>query len=258
MAAATRMHLAEKGRDPRKYTLIAFGGAGPVHAHNLARLLKVQKVVVPLGAGVASALGFLVAPPATDMVSSYVTRLERADWAQINALFEGMRARGERLLSEAGADPAKIVYRPTAEMRHIGQGFEVPTPLPSLTLSANDLPAIRAAFFDSYRLRFGRTMEESPIEVLSWRLACVAPSQDIRFANTAEATDLVAAKRGMRKVLFETHGWRNCVVYDRYKLPVGASFPGPALIEERESTCVVGPDAKISVDAILNLVVELG
>jgi N-methylhydantoinase A len=143
-------------------------------------------------------------------------------------------------------------------MRHVGQGFEVPAALPSLTLSANDLPTIRAAFFDSYRLRFGRTMEESPIEVLSWRLACVAPSQDIRFANTAEATDLAAAQRGTRKVLFETHGWRDCVVYDRYKLPVGASFAGPALIEERESTCVVGPDAKISVDAIRNLVVELG
>lgn len=257
MAAATRMHLAEKGKDPRKYTLIAFGGAGPVHAHNLARLLKVRKVVVPLGAGVASALGFLVAPPATDMVSSYVTRLERADWAQINALFDNMRTRGERLLTEAGADPTQIAHRPTAEMRHVGQGFEVPVSLPSLTLSADDLPAIRAAFFDSYRLRFGRTMEESPIEVLSWRLACVAPSQDIRFANTAEATDLAAAKRGARKVLFETHGWQDCIVYDRYKLPVGATFAGPALIEERESTCVVGPGATVSVDSIRNLVVEL-
>lgn len=257
MAAATRMHLAEKGKDPRKYTLIAFGGAGPVHAHNLARLLKVRKVVVPLGAGVASALGFLVAPPATDMVSSYVTRLERADWAQINALFDNMRTRGERLLTEAGADPTQIAHRPTAEMRHVGQGFEVPVSLPSLTLSADDLPAIRAAFFDSYRLRFGRTMEESPIEVLSWRLACVAPSQDIRFASTAEATDLAAAKRGARKVLFETHGWQDCIVYDRYKLPVGATFAGPALIEERESTCVVGPGATVSVDSIRNLVVEL-
>jgi len=175
MAAATRMHLAEKGKGPRKYTLIAFGGAGPMHAHNLVRLLKVDRVVVPLGAGVASALGFLVAPPATDMVSSYVTRLERADWAHIDVLFEGMRARGERLLTEAGAEPSRIVYRPSAEMRHVGQGFEVPVALPGLTLSAVDLPAIRSAFFDSYRLRFGRTLEESPFEVLSWRLSCRAP-----------------------------------------------------------------------------------
>jgi N-methylhydantoinase A len=258
MAAATRMHLAEKGKDPRKYTLIAFGGAGPVHAHNLARLLKVGKVVVPLGAGVASALGFLVAPPATDMVSSYVTRLERADWSRINTLFEGMRARGEQLLTEAGADAGQIVYRPSAEMRHVGQGFEIPVALASLVLSADDLPGIRAKFFDSYRLRFGRTMEESPIEVLSWRLACVAPGLDIRLGGAPEGTDLAAARRGARKVLFETHGWQECVVYDRYKLPVGARFAGPALIEERESTCVVGPDATVSVDAIRNLVVELG
>jgi len=175
MAAATRMHLAEKGKGTRKYTLIAFGGAGPMHAHNLVRLLKVDRVVVPLGAGVASALGFLVAPPATDMVSSYVTRLERADWAHIDVLFEGMRARGERLLTEAGAEPSRIAYRPSAEVRHVGQGFEVPVALPGLTLSAVDLPAIRAAFFDSYRLRFGRTLEESPFEVLSWRLSCRAP-----------------------------------------------------------------------------------
>ena len=260
MAAATRMHLAEKGRDPRKYTLIAFGGAGPVHAHNLARLLKMGKVVVPLGAGVASALGFLVAPPATDMVTSYVTRLERADWRHINAVFAGMRARGEQLLTEAGADPAQIAYRPSAEMRHVGQGFEIPVTLPGLSLSAADLPAIRAAFFDSYRLRFGRTMEEAPIEVLSWRLACVAPGLDIRLggAAPAEGADLEAARRGSRPVLFETHGWRDCAVYDRYKLPVGARFEGPALIEERESTCVVGPDATVSVDAIRNLVIELG
>jgi N-methylhydantoinase A len=260
MAAATRMHLAEKGKDPRKYTLIAFGGAGPVHAHNLARLLKVGRVVVPLGAGVASALGFLVAPPATDMVTSYVTRLERADWPHINALFAGMRERGRRLLSEAGADPTQIAYRPSAEMRHVGQGFEIPVTLPGLTLSADDLPAIRAAFFDSYRLRFGRTMEEAPIEVLSWRLGCVAPGLDIRLggAGPARGADLDAARRGSRRVLFETHGWRECVVYDRYKLPVGTRFAGPALIEERESTCVVGPDAVVGVDAIRNLVVELG
>src|SRR5581483_9114982 len=100
MDAATRMHLAEKGRDPRRYTLIAFGGAGPVHAFNLARLLKMQRIVVPLGAGVASALGFLVAPPATDMVRSYVARLERLDFAHVNALFAAMIEEGSKLLRE--------------------------------------------------------------------------------------------------------------------------------------------------------------
>ena len=148
MAAATRMHLAEKGRDPRRYTLIAFGGAGPVHACNLARLLKMRRVIVPFGAGVVSALGFLVAPPATDMVRSYVARLERLDWDSGQRAVRRDGRGGPRSCSvEAGADAAAITLRPSADMRHVGQGFEIPVPLPSLTSGAGDLPAIREAFF---------------------------------------------------------------------------------------------------------------
>jgi N-methylhydantoinase A len=258
MAAATRMHLAEKGRDPRRYTLIAFGGAGPVHAYNLARLLKMKRILVPLGAGVASALGFLVAPPATDMVRSYVARLERLDFDQANALFAAMTEEGSRLLGEAGADPSSIALRPTADMRHVGQGFEIPVPLPSTRLGPVNLPAMREAFFASYRERFGRVVEDSPIEVMSWRLACVAPGQDIRIRPPAIDGDTIsAARRGTREVLFEGLGSLPCAVYDRYALAPGATFDGPALVEERESTCCIGPDARVRVDQFLNLVIDL-
>ncbi len=259
MAAATRLHLAEKGKDPRGYAMVALGGAGPVHACALANLLKIRKVVVPLGAGVASALGFLVAPPAIDMVRSYVARLETLDFERINGLFAEMREEGWRLLTEAGAGPAEIAFRPSAEMRHLGQGFEIPVLLPGLVLSPSDLPAIREAFFASYRARFTRIMEESPIEVLSWRLQCAAPARDIRLGGPggAESAGLERAKRGLRKVLFESEGWQDCAVYDRYALPVGARFEGPAAIEERESTCIVGPGGVVSVDALRNLVIEL-
>jgi N-methylhydantoinase A len=258
MAAATRMHLAEKGRDPRRYTLIAFGGAGPVHAYNLARLLKMKRLVVPLGAGVASALGFLVAPPATDMVRSYVARLERLDWDHVNALFAAMTEEGSRLLREAGADPAKITLKPTADMRHVGQGFEIPVPLPSTKLGPDNLAAMREAFFASYRERFGRVVEDSPIEAMSWRLACLAPGQDIRI-KPAAAKDATTsdAHRGTREVLFEGLGSVSCAVYDRYALAPGATFAGPALVEERESTCCIGPDARVRVDQFLNLVIDL-
>jgi N-methylhydantoinase A len=264
MAAATRMHLAEKGRDPRRYTLIAFGGAGPVHAYDLARLLKMKRLVVPLGAGVASALGFLVAPPATDLVRSHVGRLERLDWAEVNALLAEMAEEGRELLLEAGAAPAEIQAIPTADMRHVGQGFEIPVKLPGMTLSAGDLPAIRDAFFAAYRERFGRALEDLPIEALSWRVACVAPGRDIRLeAAGAQGrkvegfTEAARAVRGNRDVLFEAEGWLPCTVYDRYALAPGASFEGPALVEERESTCVVGPGARVTVDSFRNLVVEL-
>ena len=256
MAAATRMHLAEKGRDPRRYTLIAFGGAGPVHAYNLARLLKMRRILVPLGAGVASALGFLVAPPATDMARSYVARLERLDWDHVNALFAEMTDEGVRLLREAGANPAEIALKPSADMRHVGQGFEIPVPLPSTKLSDRDLPAIRDAFFASYKERFGRIVEDTPVEAMSWRLACVAPGQDIRISRDTPK-GAAAAHRGTRDVLFDGVGTVSCAVYDRYALAPGATFKGPALVEERESTCCIGPDAQVSVDQFLNLVIEL-
>jgi N-methylhydantoinase A len=96
MAAATRMHLAEKGRDPRRYDMIAFGGAGPVHAYGLAQLLKLKRLIVPLGAGVTSALGILVAAPAIDYVRSYVSRLEQIDWSHLNTLFFGNGGGGAR------------------------------------------------------------------------------------------------------------------------------------------------------------------
>ena len=252
------MHLAEKGRDPRDYTLIAFGGAGPVHAWNLARLLKIRRILVPLGAGVASALGFLVAPPATDMVRSHVGRLGRLDWSVVNALFAEMAEAGRALLAEAGADPTTIILKPSADMRHVGQGFEISVPLPGISLSDADIPATRKSFFDSYRTRFGRVVEDQPIEALSWRLACAAPGQDIRIrlGGTAAPASGQPTPRGERPVTFEGHGALPCPVYDRYALRPGMRFEGPALVEERESTCVIGPATQVSVDADLNLVLE--
>ena len=142
-------------------------------------------------------------------------------------------------------------------MRHVGQGFEIPVPLPALALTAADATAIRAAFFDSYRTRFGRVMEGAAIEALSWRLACRAPGMDIRLGGEPQNTSASIRPRGTRRVLFEGHGWRDCAVYDRYTLPIGARFSGPALVEERELTCVVSPDAEAHIDALRNLVVDL-
>jgi len=254
MAAATRMHLAEKGRDPRRYTLIAFGGAGPVHACNLARLLKMKRVVVPLGAGVASALGFLVAPPATDAVRSLVARLERLDYAAINSLFASMRRQCEALLLEAGAVAGEIGFSAVAEMRHVGQGFEIAVPLPGLELSQADLPALRENFFTAYRARFSRVVEDAPIEALTWRLSAASPAQHISLRREASGGP---AERGQRAVLYENHGQLQAVVLDRYALAPGYSFQGPALVEERESTCVIPPGAACHIDAHLNLVIDL-
>ena len=256
MAAATRMHMAEKGRDPRRFTLIAFGGAGPVHACDLARLLKIKRVLVPLGAGVASAIGFLVAPPATDLVRSLVGRLERLDCAKVAALYAEMVAEARGLLLGAGADPADIIYKPAADMRYVGQGFEIPVPMPSLTPGQQDIAAIEESFLAAYRERFGRALDGLPIEALTWRLAASAPGRDIAMEG-AQKSESGEARRGTRRALFEGHGWCDCAVYDRYRLAPGTIFAGPALVEERESTCVIPPGAQVSVDKHRNLVIEL-
>jgi N-methylhydantoinase A len=143
-------------------------------------------------------------------------------------------------------------------MRHVGQGFEIPVPLPGITLSAEDIPAIRRAFFAAYAERFGRVVEDQPLEALSWRLAVSAPGLDIRIRlGGASAEPGSLAPRGVREVVFEGHGPLPAPVYDRYALRPGMEFAGPALVEERESTCVIGPATRVTVDEHLNLVLEL-
>lgn len=257
MAAATRMHLAEKGRDPRRYEMIAFGGAGPVHAYGLARLLKLKRLIVPLGAGVTSALGFLVAAPAIDYVRSYVSRLEQIDWAHLNGLFAEMEDEARALLVETGARPEDITMTRTAEMRHVGQGFEISVPVPKGDLGEGSVSAMRGSFFDVYRQLFERTVEEMPIEAMSWRLAASAPVPNIALNFGGQPIGTGEPLKGQRDVYFPETGFAPCDVYDRYALSPGDTFEGPAVVEERESTTVIGPGAKVTVDDSLNLLCEL-
>lgn len=258
MAAATRMHFAEKGKDPRRYTMIAFGGAGPVHAWNLAKLLKIGKLIVPPGAGVASAFGFLVAPPATDMVRSYVARLEMTDWSHVNALYAQMAEQGRTLLENAGVSPEDIVFQPSVEMRYVGQGFEITVPLHSMTLSASDLPTLQASFREQYQALFQRTLDDCPIESLNWRLLCIGPSPDMGDEPVAAQTsDQALQVKDERPVFFDGYGWLDSPVYERKQLNPGTQFDGPAVVEERESTCIVGPDSSVEIDPHRNLIVTI-
>lgn len=257
MAAATRMHLAEKGRDPRRYAMIAFGGAGPVHAYNLARLLKLGRLIVPLGAGVTSALGFLVAAPAIDYVRSYVSRLEQIDWPHLNALFGEMEDEARDLLIEAGARPDEITMTRSADMRHVGQGFEISVPAPNGTLDTAASTGLRESFFAAYQQLFERTVREVPIEALNWRLAASAPVPNIALNFGGQPVGSGKALKGQRDVYFAETGFAPCKVFDRYALKPGDTLEGPAVVEERESTTVVGPGAKVSVDGFHNLVIEM-
>jgi N-methylhydantoinase A len=254
MAAATRMHLAEKGKDPRDYTMLAFGGAGPVHAYDLARLLKLRRLMVPMGAGVISAFGFLVAAPAIDDARGYLVALKAIDWAHVNELFAEMEVRARETLAGMKLGTSEIAFEWSADMRYFGQGFEIGVPVPLGPLGPEHLLAIRASFDATYQDLFGRIAKGIEVEVVNWRLSASLPSQDISLAY-----DVVdeAAERGQREVHFPEHGVLSAKVYNRYALKVGRRIVGPAVFEERETTFIIGPDATATVDAMANLVVEI-
>jgi N-methylhydantoinase A len=257
MASATRRYLAEKGKDPRRYSMIAFGGAGPVHAYALARLLKIPRLIVPFGAGVTSALGFLVAPPAVDDVRSYVSRIETTDWDTVNKLYAEMEQSARRRLVTAGADADTIVFERRAEMRHVGQGFEIEVPVVDGALSETSAERIREAFFATYFELFERNVTEVGIEVMSWRLGASAPPRHIPLNFRSIGTQEKESLRGHRNVHFAEHGTVSAAVYDRYALSAGQAFSGPAVVEERESTTVIGPGAQVNVDEHLNLIIDI-
>lgn len=258
MANAARIHLVEKGRDPRDYNLIAFGGAGPVHAYRVAERLKLKTLVCPLAAGVTSAFGMLTAPLAFDFVQSYVTSLSELDFAVLERLYADMEKRGRDLLAAAGVE-GEIALTRSADMRYLHQGFEIRVPLPSSRLTKDDLSALRRAFAEEYERLYKRLNPGVEIEVVNWRLVASGPQPQITLRPPEVAgKSLAAARKGERLVYLPEHnGFVPCSVYDRYLLPVGATFAGPAIVEERECTVVIGPGAKARVDEEQNLMITL-
>ena len=258
MAAAARVHGIERGKDLRGYPLFAFGGAGPVHAWQVGRILRVPRVLVPYGAGALSAYGLLAAPLAFDFVRTAPQRLTAADWELINRLFQEMEAEGRRILRGAGVPDAEVTVRRSAEMRYFGQGHEVDVEIPTGILTEASLGPITALFETAYRLLYSRTPMGVPLEALNWRAVISGPSPDLTITGGLEtgAATAPTAKKHRAAYFPEPGGYVETPVYDRYRLDPGVRFVGPVIVEERESTTVIGPGALISVDAHRNLVAE--
>ncbi len=259
MASATRIHLAEKGEDPRKYCLVATGGAGPLHAYHVARKLDIPRIICPLGAGVASCIGMLVAPPKMDFVQSYPMKLETIDWGRLTQLYTQMEAEAKERLAEVGVSAEQVALTRIADMRYVGQGHEVAVRLPDEDLHPKQLTWIREAFNQSYRNTLGSLIPEAPIEVLNWRLLAQDPTRSSELDLGWRATEGSGSPlKGQRLVYFAEYGERREVsVYDRYLLPSSKTYHGPAIVEERECTTVVGPRASFYIDSHGNLVMEL-
>ncbi|MEM7132336.1 MAG: hydantoinase/oxoprolinase family protein [Chloroflexota bacterium] len=254
MAQAARIHVLEQARDPRNYALICFGGAGPVHAAGVAKILGNREVIVPPSAGVASAVGLLIAPPAFDFVRSFPISLGGIDWSEIETLFNQMEAQGLDLLEEAGADPKIATIERFVDGRFEGQLHEIGIPLPP-DLKAIEQSAFVEEFHAVYRRLYQRLPGEHQIELLTWRVTVSGSAIEIELPSYSDSPRPAAdAQKGSRQAYFwEVEGFVETPVYDRYELKPGMSLVGPAIIEERESTSIVRPVMSCSVDRYLNL-----
>jgi N-methylhydantoinase A len=258
MANATRVHAVERGRDARAFPLFAFGGAGPVHAYRVAEKLGVKELIGPFGAGVGSTIGLLAAPLAFDFVRTAAARVQALDWPLVGRLLQDMEHEGRELLRQAGVTDAEIKVERAADMRLIGQAHEITVELPGAAPVAGDEGRLEQAFEHTYTGLFGRTPPNVPMEVVSWRVRLAGPRPELRLTVDAGAGDVSEALKGERRAYFpELDGYHATPVYDRYKLGPGAALRGPAIVEERESTVVIGPRGSARVDDVLNLIVEL-
>jgi N-methylhydantoinase A len=256
MSLAMRTHVVERGHDPQRFTLVAFGGAGPVHAYELARHLRIPRIVYPPAAGVASALGFLVSPFAIDLVRTLPAQLGQMSWTAVAERYDEMSRQAQALLSRAGADLSRVVFERSVDMRYAGQGYEVPVTVAEGRLGPELEPALRASFTQAYERRFGSHLDSAPAEGLHWRLRAMvpAPGAELAFGKPLPGDP----RKPSRRVWFPELGEAiETPVYDRYRLAPGTRLQAPLLIEERESTIVVGPSGSAEVDDLGNVLVSI-
>ncbi|MGV3651229.1 MAG: hydantoinase/oxoprolinase family protein [Devosia sp.] len=251
VASAFRVHASERAFDYRTAAMVAFGGCGPIHAARIARKLNLPRIILPPGAGVMSALGLLRSPFSFEMARSHRLRLDALDGAAYEALFAPMLAEVAAILGEVGIAPDSMQISRKLDMRFAGQGYEI-------EVEAGETPeGLAAAFTAAYRAVFTNILLDEPIEIVNWKIEASGPPplahHDFRFASryAPDAT----GPRGRRTGWFPETGATEMAVFDRYRLAPGTAITGPAVVEEDESTTVIGVGDRATIDAQLNLVV---
>ena len=247
MAAAARMHAVEQGLDMRGIPVIAFGGAGPVHACGVAELLESDRVIFPVNASVLSAFGTLVSPVRIDLARSMPRSLDAIDVAERDALLDVLRAEGARVLSAAGVAGDAVQYRYGIDARYAGQGNEITVWLGEGPSWPVDDATIYDRFAEEYRRIYGLTIPDVSIEAVTWRLSAYADADAVEPAHPSPLAS-TPSPHSRRPVVFGRGDAGNDVdIYKRSDLGPGASFEGPAIIEERETTVVIRPGWSVEV-----------
>jgi len=261
MAGAAKTHIAEKGGNPKIVTIVAFGGAGPVHAYGLAKKLGAPRLLVPPNAGVGSALGFFTAPRAFDLLRSHKVSLGNADFDEIEKIFKELEAEAEKILKKeaTGKDIyperrldaiERVKFERSLDMRFVGQGAETNVPISERDFIKFKKEEVRRRFDEVYEKLYGRTYPDSEVEFINFKVRASLPERLLQLPKLGKKRQsLNKTIKGQRPAYSPMA--RNFIpytVYDRYELFPNAKFRGPAIIEEKESTVIVGEDAFISTD----------
>jgi len=253
MAAAVRMHVTERGGNPEAATLVAFGGAGPVHAYNLARKLRIGQLVVPLRAGVLSALGLLVAPPAYDIVRTYKTPVESLDPADIAGRMDAMASEISTLLDGIDKESPRRYLR-AIDVGYMGQSYQVTVPIDGDI----DRESAFARFAELYRGKYGYFYDDVPAEVVNLRVLGEIEGVGLQLSSMERGAE-TAQPTGERPAYSARDGEMIAfAVYDRETLGPGMRLKGPAIIEEVTSTTIIDRDGTVEVDEFGSLVIDLG
>jgi N-methylhydantoinase A len=246
-----------RGHDPRDFALFAFGGAGPLHATALARELAIPTVLIPARPGVTNAIGCVVADLRHDYVRSVNRPLAEFDMAAVHAILAEQLDEGRRTILREGVAVERIVALRSAEMQFQGQSHMLFVPLARAEIGRDEL---QAAFEEAYFARFQLRLPEIRAVLVSLRTAVIGRRRDVSLDRLLDpgkrARDLDGARAARRRVWFE-QGWVETPIYARERLPLGARFVGPAVIEQLDATTVIEPDCKVEIDALGNLVVSV-
>jgi len=261
MARAIRVISVQRGHDPRDYTLMAFGGAGPLHAARLARELDISRILVPRNPGILCAMGLLLTDLRADFSTTRLQTLGPTVLPEIERAFTDLLAQAQAWFAGEHISPAERRITRTIDMRYAGQNYELSVPVPDGTINAATLDALAEGFAEAHRRMYGFIAEEEPVQLVTFRIEATGLVRKAVFQPHSETgPDASAATlAGSRKVwLPEAGGWTTCPVYDREKLEAGNYISGPAIIEQMDTTTVVLPGMGARVEPYMNLILEAG
>jgi N-methylhydantoinase A len=258
MAKAIRLISVQRGHDPRDYALMAFGGAGPLHAARLAKELDMSRIIVPLTPGTLCALGLLLTDLRSDFAISRLMKLGSEAIEPIVSGFETLDAQVDSWFEQEAIEEDRRIVNRTADMRYVGQNYELQVPVPAGAIGKETLKALVAGFEQAHLQRFGFIAEGEAIQIVTLRVEAAGLVNKAQFAPRPDAGPVCeAAIIGSRKVYMdEVKDFVPCPVYAREKLQAGNRISGPAIVEQMDTTTVILPDLQATVDPYLNLILE--